>query len=170
VVCVYCAVGSEYLNKIQVKRRYRFDFHTKCVLRREQHFFNFLDLWIYCLYPSCYSETYKWAGSQLRMTATLTFPTFRVPCYLLLVAVMARLMQLYRLFKKEMFILRFYRTLIACVYLHYYDTGNSTDLVRIMFMRPDVDKTGSVFFKIFLLRLCVLKISLRLDYWLLSGW
>ena len=95
---VYCAVGSESLNKIRVKRRYRFDFHTKWILWREQYFFNFLHLWIYCLYPSSYSETYKWAGSQLRMTATLTCPTFRVTCDLLTVSVMARLMQLYRLF------------------------------------------------------------------------
>jgi hypothetical protein len=81
------------------------------------------------------------------MAATLTCPIFRVPCYLLSVAVMARLLHRYRLFKKEMFILRSHHTLIACVYRHYYDTGNSTDLVRIIFIRPDVDKTGSVFFQ-----------------------
>ena len=131
--------------------------------------FTFLDLWIYCLYPSSYSETYKRVGSRLRMTATLPCPIFRVPCDLLSVAVMARLMQHYRLIKKQMFILRSHQTLIASVYRHYYDPGNNTDLVTIIFMRPDVDKTGSAFFKIFLLRLFVLKISLRLDYRLLSG-
>jgi hypothetical protein len=79
------------------------------------------------------------------MTATSPCPIFRVPCDLPSVAVMARLIQLYRLFKKEMFILRAHHTLISSVYRHYNVTGNSTDLVRIIVMLPDVDKTGLVF-------------------------
>jgi len=71
--------------------------------------FTFLDLWFYWLYPSSYSETHKGADSQLRMIVTLLCPILLVPCGLLSVAVMARLMQCYRLIKKQMFILRFHQ-------------------------------------------------------------
>jgi hypothetical protein len=68
------------------------------------------------------------------------------------------------------YLLRSNQTLIASAYRHYCDPGNNTDLVRIILMKTDVDRTGSVFFTIFLLRLFVLKISLRPNYRVLSGW
>ena len=129
--------------------------------------FTFPDLWFYCLYPSSDSETYKRAGSQLRMTATLICPIFRVPFDLFSVVDMARLMQCYRLTKKQMFMLWshqlslpvFIVTTMMLVVI----------LILTIILKPNVDKTGSVFFKIFLIHLCVLKISPRLDYRLLSG-
>jgi len=129
--------------------------------------FTFLDLWFYCLCPSSDSETYKGAGSQLRMTATLLYPIFRVPCDLLSAVNMARLLQCYRLIKKQMFMLRSYKLSLPVFIVNIMMLV--VILILAIILKPNVDKTGSMFLKIFQLHLCVLKISVRLDYRLLSG-